>query len=152
MIEFNLLGFVVIIFIVIIWLIIFNYKEFIFEFNLLKKLVILEIMVICLSLVLFILNYFNVIQIFYFKNCEKEIWLYVKLLMIIIYCNGFVFRNRFIMVNLLLLIIFGFFFFVLWGIGFFDFNLYLLFFIMVFLLVNIVFNIGMLIKLFIVLI
>lgn len=148
MIELNLLGFAVIIFIVIIWLIIFNHKEFIFEPNPLKKLVILEIMAICLSLVLSILNYFNAIQILYPKNCEKEIWLYAKLLTIIIYCNGPVPRNRFIMVNSLPSIIFGFFPFALWGIGFFDFNSYLSFFIMVFSLVNIVFNIGMLIKSF----
>ncbi len=146
MIELNLLAFSVIIFIVITWLIILNSKEFIFEPNPLKRLVILELVAICLSLVLSILSYFNVIQILYPKNYEKEIWLYAKFLTIIIYCNAPVPRNRFIIINSLPSIIFGFFPFVLWVIGFFDFNSYLSFFIMIFSLGNIVFNIGILIK------
>lgn len=146
--QLNLSALLVTIFIVIISLMILIHKELIFEPNPLEKLIIIELVSIFIGLVLSFLNYFVAIQILYPKKSEKEVWIYLKCLTIYIYCNEPISRNRFIIVNLLPATISGFFPFMLWSIGVFDFNSYLSIFIMFFSLANILFNIGLLIKSF----
>lgn len=144
-VEENLFGVLFIPFIISINLIIFFSKEFYIECDIIT-LNICSILSLIVSFIFSLMCIFISMYILYNKKLEKEVWIHVKSLTIFIHCNGLALRKRYVLINLLPILLFGLIPNILWAIGIFDSNFYLSFSIMMFCSIFILFNVGQVIK------
>ncbi|MBE6072335.1 MAG: hypothetical protein E7208_10285 [Clostridium butyricum] len=143
--EMNLFAILFMPFIFMINLVIFFSKGFILEFDIVI-LTICCILVLLVSIIFYMLCAFVSTYMLYNNELEKEVWIHVKSLTIFIHCNGSTSRKRYVLINLLPILLLGLIPNILWAIGIFDLNFYLSYSIMIFCSIFILSNVIQVIK------
>lgn len=143
--EMNLFVILFMPFIFMINFIIFFRKGFILEIDIFT-LSICCTLVLLLSIIFYMLCTSVSTCMLYNNELEKEVWIHVKSLTIFIHCNGSTSRKRYVLINLLPILLLGLIPNILWAIGIFDLNFYLSYSIMMFCSIFILSNVIQVIK------
>lgn len=147
LLKLNIISLLIALFIFIINFLLFFYKFFMGKIQIDKVSSSSLIIIFCASILTGTITCFISICLLYDKEAEKEVWFSLKYLTILLFCSQAISKLKFINTVLSSILSLSIIPYILCLYGVFDFNFYILVFVMFTSSVNFISNIGMLLKL-----